>query len=305
MKQNQFTKSPRKGCDPAGQGFSLAKSISIKILNSIIIHALKEDIGKGDITTRLTVPANLKTTAHIIAKQNGILAGSEVVQQVFKILNPKVNISFRIKDGAKFNTGVIIAKLTGNARALLTGERTALNVLCRLSGIATLTRKFVDKISGTKAKIYDTRKTTPNLRFLEKYAVRMGGGTNHRFGLFDMILIKDNHIQAAGSITNAIMRTRKNNSKMLIEVETKNLSEVKESLQLEVPIIMFDNMNLKQIREAVKLAKGKAKLEVSGGVNLRNVRKIAETGVDYISVGALTHSAPTIDMSMEIRKANF
>jgi len=305
MKQNQFTKSPRKGCDPAGQGFSLAKSISIKILNSIIIHALKEDIGKGDITTRLTVPANLKTTAHIIAKQNGILAGSEVVQQVFKILNPKVNISFRIKDGAKFNTGVIIAKLTGNARALLTGERTALNVLCRLSGIATLTRKFVDKISGTKAKIYDTRKTTPNLRFLEKYAVRMGGGTNHRFGLYDMILIKDNHIQAAGSITNAIMRTRKNNSKMLIEVETKNLSEVKESLQLEVPIIMFDNMNLKQIREAVKLAKGKAKLEVSGGVNLRNVRKIAETGVDYISVGALTHSAPTIDMSMEIRKANF
>lgn len=268
-------------------------------IDHIITQALKEDIGSGDITTRLTIPANVKAKAQIIAKESGILAGSLFVKMIFRKLDPNIKINFNTKEGCQFNKGTIIAKLTGNARALLTGERTALNVLCRLSGIATLTRKFVDKISGTKAKIYDTRKTTPNLRFLEKYAVRMGGGINHRFGLYDMILIKDNHIQVAGSITNAIMRTQKNNSKMLIEVETKNLSEVKEVLALKVPIIMLDNMKLKQIREAVKLAKGKARLEVSGGVNLRNVRKIAETGVDYISVGALTHSAPIIDMSME------
>ncbi len=284
-----------------GQGFSLAKSISIKILNSIIIHALKEDIGKGDITTKLTVPINQKITAHIITKQDGILAGSEVVQQVFKILDPNVRINFRIKDGAKFNKGVIIAKLKGNTRALLTGERTALNFLCRLTGIATLTRKFVVKVSHTKLKILDTRKTTPNLRILEKYAVRIGGGVNHRSGLYDMILIKDNHIHASGGITNAVIKAQKGNkSKLPIEVETKNLSEVKEALVLKVPIIMLDNMNLGQIRKAAKLAKGKARLEVSGGVNLRNVRKIAETGVDYISVGALTHSAPIIDISMEI-----
>jgi len=278
MKQNQYTKN----------------------IKYIIKQALREDIGDGDITTRLLIPANKNSIAHIIAKQSGVLAGRDIVYQVFKSIDPRVKINFRVKEGEKFSKGKIIAELKGNTRALLSGERTALNILCRLSGIATLTRKFVEAVAHTKAKILDTRKTTPNLRILEKYAVRMGGGTNHRFGLYDMILIKDNHIQAAGSITNAIMRTRKNNSKMLIEVETKNLSEVKESLQLKVPIIMFDNMNLKQIREAVKLAKGKARLEVSGGVNLRNIRKIAETGVDYISVGALTHSAPIIDMSMKI-----
>lgn len=295
-----------------GQGFSLAKSI--------ILQALKEDIGKGDITTQLTIPANQNSTAKIIAKQDGVLAGSDVVRTVFTTLNPKIKVKFFIKEGEKFKKGETIAELKGNSRALLTGERTALNFLCRLSGIATLTRKFVDKISHTKAKILDTRKTTPNLRILEKYAVKVGGGENHRFGLYDMILIKDNHIKAAGGITNAVLKAQKkfkevrlpkslfttgSRTSVIMEVETKNIKEVKQALELKVPMIMLDNMKLNQIRKAVRLRRisnGKAKLEVSGGVNLRNVRKIAETGVDYISVGALTHSAPIIDMSMKTRK---
>ncbi len=270
-------------------------------IDRIIKQALKEDIGKGDITTRLTVPVNIKAEARIIAKEKGILAGSSIVIMIFSTLDPKIRINFKIKEGARFNKGAVIAEIYGNARVLLTGERTALNFLCRLSGIATLTRKFVDRVSHTKAKILDTRKTTPNLRILEKYAVRIGGGINHRFGLYDMILIKDNHIEAAGSITNAVRFAQAgNNSELPIEVETKNLSEVKEAIKLKIPVIMLDNMNLNQIRKAVKLGRGKVKFEVSGGVNLKYVKKIVETGIDYISVGALTHSAPIVDMSMKI-----
>ncbi len=270
-------------------------------IDRIIKQALKEDIGKGDITTRLTVPVNIKAEARIIAKEKGILAGSSIVIMIFSTLDPKIRINFKIKEGARFNKGAVIAEIYGNVRVLLTGERTALNFLCRLSGIATLTRKFVDRVSHTKAKILDTRKTTPNLRILEKYAVRIGGGINHRFGLYDMILIKDNHIEAAGSITNAVRFAQAgNNSELPIEVETKNLSEVKEAIKLKIPVIMLDNMNLNQIRKAVKLGRGKVKFEVSGGVNLKYVKKIVETGIDYISVGALTHSAPIVDMSMKI-----
>lgn len=279
---------------------------STENIQYIVKQALSEDVGKGDITTRLTIQANKNSIAYIIAKQNGIFAGKDVVQQVFKTIDPRVKIKFRVNDGEEFNKGDMIAELIGNTRTLLTGERTALNFLCRMCGIATLTKKFVDKVSHTKAKILDTRKTTPTLRILEKYAVKIGGGTNHRFGLYDMILIKDNHIKATGGIIKAIKRAQAGNkSKLPIEVETKNLSEVKQALTLRVPIIMFDNMNLKQIKQAVhlrRISKGKARLEVSGGVNLRNVQKIAETGVDYISVGALTHSAPIIDMSMKIEK---
>lgn len=270
-------------------------------IKQIIKSALKEDIGKGDITSQLTIPPNTVAIAHIIAKQNGVLAGSYFIKLVFKTLNPKISIKFYYKEGDYFQAGDILAELKGNARALLSGERTALNILCRLCGIATLTRKYVEQIEHTKAKILDTRKTTPNFRIFEKYAVQIGGGENHRFGLYDMILIKDNHIKIAGNITNAIQSTQKNNKNNLtIEVETTNLKQVKQALALKVPIIMLDNMNLKQIRQAVKLAQGKAKLEVSGGVNLKNVKKIAECGVDYISVGVLTHSAPIIDISMKI-----
>lgn len=270
-------------------------------IDSILTNALKEDIGKGDITTKLTVLPRQKAEAKIIAKQNGVLAGSLFISRLFAKLDTEVKVNFNIKDGICFIKGDVIAILKGKARSLLSGERTALNILCHLSGIATLTRKYVEKVAHTKAKILDTRKTTPNLRILEKYAVKIGGGMNHRFGLYDMILIKDNHIKVAGNITNAIKLAQAGNkSKLPIEVETKNLAEVKKALTLKVFWIMLDNMDLKQIRKAVKLVKGKAKLEVSGGVNLRNVKKIAETGVDYISVGALTHSAPIIDMSMKI-----
>ncbi|MEO0091742.1 MAG: carboxylating nicotinate-nucleotide diphosphorylase [candidate division WOR-3 bacterium] len=271
-------------------------------ISQIIAQALKEDIGTGDVTTNLIVDKDQVANAEIIAKSKGILAGCDIVRMVFKYLDPQIKIRFNLKDGEQFYAGQIIAQITGKAHALLSGERTALNFLCRLSGIASLTRKFVDVISGTKAKILDTRKTTPLLRNLEKYAVRIGGGYNHRMGLYDMILIKDNHIKVAGGIAQAIKKAQKNNKKNLpIEVETKNLKEVREALALKVPIIMLDNMNLKQIAQAVKLTKGKAKLEVSGGVNLKNVRKIAKTGVDYISVGSLTHSAPIVDMSIEFK----
>ncbi len=270
-------------------------------IKQIIKSTLKEDIGKGDITSQLTIPPNTIAIAHIIAKQKGVLAGSYFIKLVFKTLDPKVSIKFYYKEGDCFQAGNVLAELKGNARALLSGERTALNILCRLCGIATLTRKYVEQVKHTKAKILDTRKTTPNFRIFEKYAVQIGGGENHRFGLYDMILIKDNHIKIAGNITNAIQNAQKNNKNNLtIEVETTNLKQVKQALALKVPIIMLDNMNLKQIRQAVKLAQGKAKLEVSGGVNLKNVQKIAECGVDYISVGALTHSAPIIDISMKI-----
>lgn len=286
MRQNQFIKRSEE-------------------IDRIIKQALKEDIGKGDITTRLTVPVNVKAEARIIAKEKGILAGSPIVIMIFNTLDPKIRINFKIREGARFNKGAVVAEIYGNTRALLTGERIALNFLCRLSGIGTLTRKFVDRVSHTKAKILDTRKTIPNLRALEKYAVRIGGGINHRFGLYDMILIKDNHIEAAGGITNAIKLVQTGGkTELLIEIETKNLTEVKETIRLKVPVIMLDNMNLNQIRKAVKLGKGKVKFEVSGGVNLKNVKKIAETGIDYISVGALTHSAPIIDMSMKITDSN-
>lgn len=269
-------------------------------IKKIVKQALQEDIGKGDITTRLTVPVNHNSSAYIVAKQNGFLAGKDVVQYVFDFLNPEIKVKFFTKDGESFNKGKLIAVLKGNSRALLMGERTALNFLCRLSGIATLTRRFADKVSHTKVKILDTRKTTPNLRILEKYAVRIGGGQNHRFGLYDMILIKDNHIKAAGGLVNAVRKVQQFKVQKFV-VETKNLSEVKQALELKVPWIMLDNMSIRQIRQAVKLVKGRAKLEVSGNVNLKNVKKIAETGVDYISVGALTHSAPIVDISMKIK----
>jgi nicotinate-nucleotide pyrophosphorylase (carboxylating) len=267
-------------------------------VSEIIKQALNEDIGKGDITTNLIVPKNQKSRAYITAKQNGILAGNIFIKMLFQMLDPNTKIKFLVKEGNYFNKGAKIAEINGKTRILLTGERTALNILCRLSGIATLTRKFVDQIGHTNAKILDTRKTTPNLRILEKYAVKIGGGYNHRFGLYEMILIKDNHIKAVGGIINAIIQAQK--ALKVIEVETKNLAEVKQVLSLKVPIIMLDNMSLNQIRQAVKLVKGKAKLEVSGNVNLKTVRKIAGTGVDYISVGAITHSAPIIDLSMKI-----
>ncbi|MDH7604224.1 MAG: carboxylating nicotinate-nucleotide diphosphorylase [Melioribacter sp.] len=276
-----------------------------KELIQIINLALKEDIGSGDITTNLIIPDFQKGIAEIFVKEDGVIAGLNVANEVFKRLNNKITFRKFIKEGDKVSKGTKIAEVKGSLRALLTGERTALNFLQRMSGIATFTSKFVAQLEGLNTKILDTRKTVPCLRMLDKYSVKVGGGTNHRFGLYDMVLIKDNHIKAAGSITKAVQLIRKKlKKKVRIEVETTNLDEVKEALSNKVDIIMLDNMSLKLMEQAVKLIDGKAKVEASGNVTLQNVRKIALTGVDFISAGVLTHSVKALDISMKIQKFN-
>jgi len=273
-----------------------------KELIQIINLALKEDIGSGDVTTNLIVPDFQKGIAEIFVKEDGVIAGLNVANEVFKRLNNKITFRKFVKEGDKVSKGTKIAEVKGSLRTLLTGERTALNFLQRMSGIATFTAKFVAQREGLNTKILDTRKTVPCLRMLDKYSVKIGGGTNHRFGLYDMVLIKDNHIKAAGSITRAVQLIRKKlKKKMKIEVETANLDEVKEALSNKVDIIMLDNMSVEMMEQAVKLIGGKAKVEASGNVTLENVRKIALTGVDFISVGALTHSVKALDISMKIQ----
>jgi nicotinate-nucleotide pyrophosphorylase (carboxylating) len=264
-----------------------------------IIRALEEDIGSGDATTDTIVPADATLRGRIIAKQDGVVAGLEIAKQVMLALSRQVNFVAEVDDGEKVTRGTVLAKLDGSARALLTGERTALNFLGRMSGIATLTRKFVDAVSGTKAIILDTRKTAPGLRITDKLAVRLGGGQNHRTGLFDMILIKDNHIDFAGSITAAVERVRAAGTSLEIEVETRSLDNVREALALGVERILLDNMSTATMREAVAICDGRAKLEASGNVTLDTVLEVARTGVDYISVGALTHSPQVFDVSLE------
>jgi nicotinate-nucleotide pyrophosphorylase (carboxylating) len=264
-----------------------------------IKSALEEDIGTGDVTTNSIVPANASLRGRIIAKQDGIVAGIDIAKQVFLELNSQITFSPKVEDGLRVTRRTILAELDGSARALLTGERTALNFLGRMSGIATLTRKFVDAVSSTKAVILDTRKTAPGLRLTDKLAVRLGGGQNHRTGLFDMVLIKDNHIDFAGSITAAVERVRATETKLEIEVETRTLDNVREALALGVERILLDNMSAETMREAVSICEGRAKLEASGNVTLANVLEVASTGVDYISVGALTHSPAVFDVSLE------
>ncbi|MBI5199826.1 MAG: carboxylating nicotinate-nucleotide diphosphorylase [Nitrospirae bacterium] len=271
------------------------------MIRSVIIKALEEDIGHGDITTSAIIRDGIEAKGLIIAKEDLVLAGVGVASECFKTLDPKIIFKGRFGDGNKVKAGKVIAEVKGNAQTILMAERVALNFLQRLSGIATLTSKYVEKIKGTKAKIVDTRKTTPGRRSLEKYAVRMGGGFNHRFGLYDAILIKDNHIALSGSIRKAVEKTKgKTSHTTTIEVEAKSLKEVKDALQAGVDIIMLDNMDLETTRKAVKLIKGKALIEASGNINLDNVREMAKTGVDLISIGALTHSAPAVDISLGI-----
>ncbi len=264
-----------------------------------ISRALEEDIGSGDVTTDTIVPANASLRGRIIAKADGVVAGLEIARQVMFTLDHKVEFDIKVEDGTKVERRTVLADLEGSARALLTGERIALNFLGRMSGIATLTRKFVDAVSGTKAVILDTRKTAPGLRMTDKLAVRLGGGQNHRTGLFDMVLIKDNHIDFAGSITAAVERMRASGTKLEIEVETRTLDNVREALSLGVERILLDNMSTDTMREAVAICEGRAKLEASGNVTLDNVLEVAGTGVDYISVGALTHSPEVFDVSLE------
>lgn len=273
-------------------------------IGDFITRALEEDIGPGDITTEALIPPEAKGRGEIIVKENLVLAGMDMARNVFHQVNPEISFSANHKDGSGLSPTTVIATISGPLASILTAERLALNLLQRLSGIATLTRKYVNKIEGTKARIVDTRKTTPLLRSLEKYAVRAGGGKNHRFGLFDGVLIKDNHIAAVGSISESVKRARKRAPHTLkIEVEVENLDQVKEALSAGVDIIMLDNMAIEAMKEAVNLINGRAIVEASGGINLDNVRQVAETGVDLISVGAITHSARAMDISMDITNA--
>jgi nicotinate-nucleotide pyrophosphorylase (carboxylating) len=269
-------------------------------VKNILRLALEEDIGNSDITTTLLIPDGERAKALLVAKGSFIVAGMPFAQEVFALVDPQTQFRIYFSEGSRTAKGAIIAEIAGNTRTLLSCERVGLNVLQRLCGIATLTSLFVEKVKGLNVRIVDTRKTTPGLRFMEKYAVRTGGGSNHRFGLFDGILIKDNHIEAAGSITAAVASARRAHHLSKIEVEVENLNELNEALAAGADVVMLDNMSLVDMKEAVRLARGKAIIEASGNMTLERVRDVAETGVDLISVGALTHSAPAADISMKI-----
>ncbi|TDI88334.1 MAG: carboxylating nicotinate-nucleotide diphosphorylase [Caldithrix sp.] len=283
--------------------------IALKItdeVEALIDLALKEDLGEnGDVTSNFILNSDKEGQASIIAKQAGIIAGLPIAERVFQKVNPALTVQNRVEEGTKVEPSEEVVRISGPLGDILTAERTALNFLQRLSGIATLTAEYVRQTGGTQAKILDTRKTTPGFRMLEKYAVRKGGGQNHRFGLYDMVLIKENHISTAGGIINAVQQIREQmaagNLDLQIEIEVRSLTEVEQALNLKVDRLMLDNMSLDQIREAVELVSDKVELEVSGGVNCGTVRAIAETGVDYISVGALTHSAPALDLSLLVK----
>jgi nicotinate-nucleotide pyrophosphorylase (carboxylating) len=301
----------------------LNKNQKFKIQN-IIKQALKEDIGRDDITTSLLIPEYLKIKAIILAKEKGVIAGVDIARLVFRAFDRRIKFKPRVKDTESVKADTLIANLEGPAKGILAAERTALNFLSRLSGIATLTKKFVERVKPYKVKIMDTRKTTPNLRILEKYAVRIGGGHNHRMGLFDMVLIKENHLKVLGVrcwvlgkknvIEETIKSIKKNikiRTKVKIEIEVKNLREFKQALKLRPDIIMLDNMDVKKIKKAVQIRKDffnlkpktynlTPKLEVSGRITLKNVREIAKTGVEMISIGSLTHSVKSLDISLEV-----
>jgi nicotinate-nucleotide pyrophosphorylase (carboxylating) len=272
------------------------------IINKIIQTALEEDIGAGDMTTTSVLTGNENGRAVAIAKSEMVVAGIDVFKETFHFLDGDLKFKGRVTDGTLVKKGAILAEVSGSLSSILTVERTALNLFQRMSGIATLARRFADEVKGTKAQILDTRKTAPGLRSLDKYAVRIGGAQNHRFGLDDGILIKDNHIEAAGGIAAALKRVRQSAVYMLkVEVEAKNLKEVKEALSAGADIIMLDNMSVANMKECVKFVKGRVPLEASGNVSLVNVRRIAETGVDFISVGALTHSVTAADISLKVQ----
>lgn len=268
-------------------------------IRKIIRYALAEDIGTGDITTQATVDPKKKGKAIAVAKENFIIAGINVFAETFRVLDARTKVKILKDNGMLAKKGDVIAEIHGSLFNILQSERVALNLFQRMCGIATLTAKYVKAVRGTEAKIMDTRKTVPGLRTLDKMAVRIGGGRNHRIGLYDGILIKDNHIEAAGGITAAVKAQRKNPF-MKIEVETKNIKEVKEALKCGVDIIMLDNMSIPAMKRAVNLVKGRTLLEASGNVNLKNVADIAAIGVDFISVGELTHSLRAADISLKI-----
>ena len=262
-----------------------------------IRRAMAEDIGSGDVTTDSIVPPQATMRGKIIAKQAGIVAGLDVARAVYLLLDDRVDFTANAAEGERVESQRVLAQVSGPARAILTAERTALNFLGRMSGIATSTCLYVDAVDGTDAVILDTRKTVPGLRTLDKLAVKLGGGQNHRIGLYDMILIKDNHIDFAGSLPEAVKRAREVNPNIGLEVEARTLEDVQAALDLGVRRILLDNMTPETMRQAVAITAGRAKLEASGNITLANIRQVAETGVDYISIGALTHSVKVFDVS--------
>jgi nicotinate-nucleotide pyrophosphorylase (carboxylating) len=271
------------------------------LVEQAVAAALDEDLGQaGDITTDAIIPPDARGKAAIVARTEGVVAGLDLAEVAFRILDPEVNFTRVVADGQKVAAGGVIAKVEGNTRALLTGERTALNFLNRLSGIATLTASFVTAVEGTKARIACTRKTTPNLRAFEKYAVRAGGGINHRFGLYDAVLVKDNHIAAAGGIANALKMIGSRIGHLVkIEVEVETLRQLEEALRYPIDAVLLDNMDVETMKKAVKLVNGRVVIEASGGVTLETVGEIAKAGVNVISVGALTNAPRSLDSSLE------
>ncbi|HWD27201.1 MAG TPA: carboxylating nicotinate-nucleotide diphosphorylase [Rhizomicrobium sp.] len=271
------------------------------LIEPIVRHALAEDLGRaGDITSELTIPAEARSVAKLAARKPGTIAGLICAQMAFRLVDPSLTFEVHTPDGSTVAPGTLLATISGTARAVLTGERVALNFAGHLSGVATATRALVDAVSGTDARIVCTRKTTPGLRLLEKYAVRCGGGFNHRFGLDDAVLIKDNHLVAAGGIKPAIERVRAGLGHMAkVELEVDTLAQLEEALALGIDTILLDNMPPETLRQAVAMAKGRATLEASGNITLATVRAVAETGVDYISSGAITHSATNLDLGLD------
>ncbi|HEU4973346.1 MAG TPA: carboxylating nicotinate-nucleotide diphosphorylase [Gaiellaceae bacterium] len=276
-------------------------AVATDTLERAVLAALAEDLGAGDVTTEATVPEDAVGTAELLVKEPGVVCGLRAAASTFRALDSEIRFDALVGDGDVVDEPpAVVARVTGSERAILTGERVALNFVGRLSGIATLTRRYVAAVDGTGAAVLDTRKTTPGLRALEKHAVACGGGRNHRFGLDDAVLVKDNHLRAAGSVADAVRLVRAA-SDLPIEVECETLDQVSEALEAGVDAILLDNMTLAELREAVALTAGRVRLEASGGVSLETVRAIAETGVDEISVGALTHSARSLDVSLELR----
>jgi len=275
-----------------------------EVIDQFILNSLSEDVGDGDHTSLATIPAGTKGKAKLLVKDEGILAGVELALEIFHIVDAALTATVFLNDGAKIKTGDIVLEVEGDAQSILKAERLVLNCMQRMSGIATKTRQIVDILQDTNTKVLDTRKTTPGLRYLEKWAVRIGGGVNHRFGLYDMILIKDNHVDYSGGIKNAIENTQQylkaNNKNLAIEIEVRNIDELEQVLQTGgINRILLDNFDFDNLKKAIKLIGGRYITEASGGITIDNIRQYAECGVDYISVGALTHSVKSLDLSLK------
>ena len=280
----------------------ITEALSPETIDALIQSALAEDIGAGDVTTDAVIPADMTCRGKIVCKEDGVIAGLSVTQRVFEMVDDRIQFDAKTKDGEKVQEDQIVARLYGPARGILKAERVSLNFLQHLSGIATMTAKFVKAVDGTKTKVLDTRKTTPGIRGLEKYATRMGGAQNHRMGLFDAVLIKDTHLALVGGISPALRAVRKAYADVEVNVEVSNLQELEQALTDKAPRILLDNFSCGQVREAMQIIRGRAVVEVSGGVQVNNARAYALAGADYISVGALTHSATALDFSLKVTR---